>query len=95
MELKIYRSGMVCALHMCVRECCVFAMVRMLLLRESFCEYSLVNLRQGASETHTHIYRERERGRGLQSARGITCHGECLSGGELESVLGESAGISP
>lgn len=42
-----------------------------------------------------HTLRLSDRETEVSNPRGITCHGECLSGGELEPVLGESAGISP
>lgn len=60
--------------------------------------YSFVHFHQGVSEslsfshTHQHTHKHRQRS---PIRRGITCHGECLSGRELESVARESAGISP
>lgn len=91
MELKIYRSGMVCALNMCMCVC----MLAMMLLQPVHTVHAFFYVfnRVFASRcirnahTHTHIHTLTERHRS-PIRRGITCHGECLSEGELESVLG-------
>lgn len=71
MELKIYRSGMVCALHVCESVCvgkdavAVCAPVCM-----HFCEYSFVHLHQGVSETNTHTHTHTDREAEVSNPRG-------------------------
>lgn len=66
MELKIYRSGMVCALNMCVGVF-VCALEKMLLLFVHPCACIFVGMHLCICiNTHTH----RNRGRGLKSAGG-------------------------
>lgn len=77
-------------LSMCV---CVCGWRRMLLL-SLHNMHTFLQVFVGASASHTHSGSLTERQRSSIHG-GITCHGECLSGGELEPVLGESAGISP
>lgn len=55
-------------------------------------DWSCSSASESICDAHTYTLTERQRS---AIRKGITCHGECLSGAELEPVLGESIGISP